>query len=504
MAVGSYTTAPTTYYVNPVTGRDTNDGLTSSNPFRTLQRALDKIFKTPNIFHTQTVYVAAGTLVDPSITVPPFVLLGASIDVIGTLENFTPAAGISSGTFDSSFGTQTYIQTAVVSGAGWTPDSLRGGVFVQVTSGPSNEVCIPILSNTPTTVDLAIPVTTMAHGGIDLRGQTFRLVRPGTVAAAADANWLVARGIQGRLVYSSGIPSFSTRGLVNRLVNFQRIRFTRTAGAFQLVLTQNATLGFSECMFLDTGGDGGGLLGLQSNSSVAVGRSLIWANNNSTQGIQIRGNSQVTTGATGMDRGTVGVSLDTGRLQVDGPIVAQNYANSGIDCRGPGQSGLAAVLARNCKIGISIGGNHSVFASPSLASAFHLRSNTIGLQVGGDAASGISGSSGEMILSLIVSGAVLIEDNGTGIAFGVKGMVSMTVGSNVASIINNTTWGVNMAPALRAGFNTFQGNAGLTISGNTDGDFTLDGMTATSLASLRTLSPKRIVDANAFNRLVEL
>lgn len=54
-------TANRTYYVNPTTGSDSNDGLTSGTPFLTIQRAIDVIAMLDINSYTVTVQLADGT-----------------------------------------------------------------------------------------------------------------------------------------------------------------------------------------------------------------------------------------------------------------------------------------------------------------------------------------------------------------------------------------------------------------------------------------------------------
>jgi hypothetical protein len=72
-----------------------------------------------------------------------------------------------------------------------------------------------------------------------------------------------------------------------------------------------------------------------------------------------------------------------------------------------------------------------------------------------------------------------------------------------ATITNSTTWGVQMVGNKLSAFNQVITTSGTSMSGNTSGDFTLDGTTATSIADLRADPDKSIVDSDLFNRLAE-
>jgi hypothetical protein len=88
-----------------------------------------------------------------------------------------------------------------------------------------------------------------------------------------------------------------------------------------------------------------------------------------------------------------------------------------------------------------------------------------------------------------------------------NGIVLETSGNTVditaATITNSTSWGVNSGGNKLAGFNQVMTSSATSMSGNGSGDFTLDGTTAISIATLRADPDKDMLEAVRVNRLAE-
>jgi hypothetical protein len=77
--------APKDFYVNAGTGSDTNDGLTLSTPFKTIQRALQEILRMDNGGYQVTIHVADGTYTGHIVL--PRITGGGSVLILGNHAN---------------------------------------------------------------------------------------------------------------------------------------------------------------------------------------------------------------------------------------------------------------------------------------------------------------------------------------------------------------------------------------------------------------------------------
>jgi hypothetical protein len=159
------TSAAMTLYV-ATTGLDTNDG-SVNRPLLTIQAAINKVPKT--IKHPVTINVGAGTFdgaridgfhLDNSLNTNS----GSYLRVNGTLVNYIPATGITSGTATSgSAGDYGHNwSTLTVINAGWTPGELRGKLLT-ITGGTgfatSIRNSVTITSNTSDTITIPSAVS---------------------------------------------------------------------------------------------------------------------------------------------------------------------------------------------------------------------------------------------------------------------------------------------------------------------------------------------------------
>lgn len=505
-----YTTTPITLYVDPVAGLDTNDGLTAGTAVQRLMTALLRVPFVVN--HDVLINVAAGTLIDTAIDIPPFITLGGNVTILGAIANFTPATGLASGTFDATFGAQPLVQTAVVTGAGWTPDNLRNGVFVQVTSGLHTGVLLPIMTNTASTLDVVVPSTTVSSGGVNLQGQTFQLVTMATIVPQTGSSPLVTiRESSGRLVsqsFTSG--GLDPVGTTNRSIVFRRLSFIRTAGSSQTVVMQNGSAFFVDCAFLDRTTGSGNLMLISQYSTAAFARTLFSTTNTATGGISTASNSTLTFGAVGFDKTNVGLGVSTSLCTINNPVYFLDCSASCITMLAYSQCSISGpVVAKNSPVALAaLGGSRITYGgnlNGNIANATKLLNCTVGVRVGGPSGT-VSSAPAQFFLTNPIANGFLIDGCTTGVELGVGGLFLVSATANAWAIQNCTGWGVQMVPSVSVGngFNMFQSNTGLSMSGNVSGDFALNGVTNTSLATLRAASPKLLTDANYFNRLVEV
>lgn len=500
------TTKAATLYVDPVNGLDTNDGSGPGKAFRTLTAALSTL---PIIInHDQTINIAAGTLVDVHpIIPPPFQCVNGSVVILGAMRDYIPAQGSATGTFDASF-TATYVQTATVAGANWAVDGLRGqGVFVEITSGPNLGLRLPILSNAAATIDVGAPLDGNASG-VTITSATFKLVVPATVlqtTSNTDTCVQIRGGTGGGINTSTAIAN-PTLESGNASLRFQQLMFSHPAGigGVGVRLFEGAGATFYDCAFVDTNLGGVHIQGTGAGGSLLILR-CSFSSGTTASGTSINV----------IDR-TMQIFFCTFSKMVIGiAAVGKNlYLGAAFDgvpsALSVGQGANVQVsywlMIRNAtNFGISIRGGGAIRMTAGFANRIRIDSCAAGIDAGnfGVVTFGLKGSF-SISASAVANAAVM---NANGIAIKMECFMDGWLFGGTAgciAITNSTTWGVQMAPALNASQNTLVTNAGLSMSGNTTGDFAVDGTTNTTLAALRAANPKRVVDANSFNRLVEV
>lgn len=179
--VGPVTTAALTFYV-ATTGSDSNDGLTALTPLATVKAALRKVPR--GLRHPVVVSIAAGTYAQGAYisgfySDPDDPANGAYLELRGAMAQATVATGSATGTLTGSAAgspTSTPVThgTATDSGQSWTTDDLRGK-FLEITSGTQSGALIPIATNTATVITVAGTWTAPAIGS------TYRIVEPGAI-----------------------------------------------------------------------------------------------------------------------------------------------------------------------------------------------------------------------------------------------------------------------------------------------------------------------------------
>jgi hypothetical protein len=491
-AVGGLTktTAAMTLYV-ATTGLDTNDGLTLGTPLKTISAALRKIPFYVQPGHPVTINVAAGTY-DEAITSPAFVLQD-NITVAGAPMVLTaPAAGISSGTFDVSFGTQAFPHRAVVTGAGWTAGGLTGGYFVEVLDGPGIGQLFPVVNNGTDTIDVGFPCNTGTT--YNLQGHTFQLVKPSTIfTQTTSTNPLVMleSPVNGQAVTTSTIQTSS-------YLNFSRIAFQRTTAyptQYCLRAASGAYVATYNCSFLDAGSGGTSLVQLVGASSVGrFENCLYWRSALRTNTIHVSTGTgaQLTLSRCGFYGGLYGVSMSSGpcTISFSGFFYGQDI--------GFAIPNSTRAFLNNIGIDNAYGGGHVVEAgSLTLTNCTIKNCTTCGISVGIVSSTYATAGSWSGYFTLTNS---TIDTCVRGIILGANTSCNIT---GTSSINNCTVAGVNMAPTLRSAHNVCVVAPTISMTGNT-ADFLVDGATPVTLAFLRAQSPKAVIDSNYFNRLVEV
>jgi hypothetical protein len=473
-----------TLYVSS-TGSDSNSGLTSGTAFLTLQKALDAV--PLRVKHTVTINVAAGTLPDTSLQVPSFTCEGGSVVVVGTMEDFIPATGIATGTFDASFAGQPLLQTAVCAGGGWSVSEFETttGVWVQVTSGTSNGIIYPIASNTATTLDLPFNVTTTSATA-NLMGQTFKFVRPATLLNITAISYIRARG-----------GAF--------YLDFQRLRMAPTQSFF---VDTGATVKFTECSFV---GRNGGIISSGLNTSLTLSKCLGRGTDYNSTFVFTNGLCFVLARNCVFQRGDRCFNMASGSILTFTGIADNFNASVGAIAGSSSYLTLSApTLIRNCIApggGVSVSGGTLLLTSTT-ANGVLFKNNYVGAYIGGVTDTAIARVGAATRIFSTVATGVVFDGNGTAIKFVAQSSIqsaphgSFPLGS--LSIVNSTGFGVNMAGVgVSSCMNVMETGSTLGMSGNVSGDFTLDGTTAVSLASLRGAPNKTVTEAARFNRLVE-
>lgn len=475
------TTKSLTLWVDQTTGKDINSGSVDS-PLKTIQAAINTLPLT--LEHACTIWVGPGTY-DEALTLHN--RLQANLTIQGTTWNVpTLASGITSGVFDASFVGQPLIQTAVVAGAGWTVNDLRGK-FVYI---PSMGLYLPIATNAATTIDLPLHVSATSgpggNGGRDIRGLAFQIV----TQAAILQNTLTTNP----LTTVKTILLAAGGGSASGVLNLVYLQFVAAAvvllGNIRLAAPMSTTiLGCKVDCWVN---------GTASPQSMTIGQSFFDAPSG-TSGVSLVHATTLTSSSTVFDGSKHGGGVGLGFSGSGGSWFArgifQNLSvalSSGIGTQCGISSG--ATLIRNCSTGISLAigcslifGNSNSLTTIDTCTTGILCSNALnGNEYGG--------------CSLWL-GTLTIQNCGTGIKM--ESSRNSVYVSDASSIINSTVWGVNMGYVKRSSYNQFACTSALIMSGNVSGDITLDGTTVTSIANLRAAGNKNVVDATRFNRATE-
>jgi hypothetical protein len=467
-----------TLYVNKTYGLDANDGLSADRALKTIQAAINKapLFPTDNII----INVAEGEYIE-SLNITNFPRHSKSLSIIGsTWLPVTPATGSGTGTFDASFSGQESSHIAVVTGATWTTNDLRGK-FVNVLTGAGAGTKIPIAANTADTLTLTRPADRTTSQGVDLRNQQFEIVTPGaTLTREASATY----GISVFTNTTGRLSSSTTADTGFNISNFNlNVGTTSTANMIEF---GSGAVDINNCAFLGTG-----LRKIYSTSAA-----------------QLRLDSCIsihTTASTHM------------RLQNQALFIS--CTNTGLVGGTTGVFGTAEIIFSGVLLNITTTG-FSLTNSPIITNQHvYIKTVAIGFLL-------------QDTSSLIILGIGLIKGCTTAAISALTAANSLNVGNNMAvfinaitidacasavsingahatvelfgcTITNSTGIAVNAGAGKRSSFNLVTTNSTVVMSSNAGGDFSLDGSATTSLATLRADPDKDIADTIRFSRLME-
>jgi hypothetical protein len=153
---GNAVTENLTFYVDAVNGDDSNDGLTASSAYRTIQACLDDNVTGKFLYGSVTINCAAGNY--GGIRLDHAIQVAGSVTIVGTMQLATLTTGLNSTTISSWANTS---QTTpdnpfqiTCTGANWTTNNLRDK-FVKITRQSNGSITYwTVVENTADTVKL--------------------------------------------------------------------------------------------------------------------------------------------------------------------------------------------------------------------------------------------------------------------------------------------------------------------------------------------------------------
>ena len=479
LAEPAASTADITFYVNPASGDDNNDG-SATRPFRTLAKAAKEVpaLQANNV----TINLSAGTHTVDSELMIGGIQLSQNIDfkIQGAgFQLVTPTSGVASGTFTSASD-----WTLNMTGAGWTASDLIGK-FVRITSGSLIGEYFPIAGNTTTAIEVPKKVLTAAATA------TFELVEPtttiqfsgtgtilvSTIPANRSTNYTTSTSIRGvgPIFESLKISSTSTAAHIIKATPSAGLVFNRCTGRarddYSFVRAEGGQLSISKC-YLAT-------KGVSSSNTRTVWNGT--STNNHTYS-----NQNVLDGLSGTGQFAYGIySLSNTSLS---ETIVQGYTAgscSAVYQTGPNLS-IATSLIRNSTVGIT---TSSQCKNMSFNNTKITNISSVGVDI---IAPCYVQSSGGLAIDTCTSHGIKCGQGYTILNF-----------AGTTTIINCGGFGVTLTnPSFpkACAYNALRLMTA-TMSGNTSGDMTLDGTTATSLATLTADPDKTIVDSTLFNRL---
>lgn len=447
------------YYINSA-GDDGGYG-SSDRPFKSLDEVVSRL--PAEMRNNVTITLGAGTYTaGMEITQK---LLGGSLILNGTRQNFTPAQGLATGTLDASITGQTYPNVVVKTGANWAVDALKGK-WLQLTSGALSGVNLPILSNTATTLELGYPGNSALIGasGIapSILGAGFKFTQIVSIIDVTVTN----ADLNNRIKLNSALSDASNGSVPSVIFNdiyFNSVGNSNTAS----IVVKGTPVTMNSCQFGATTGTSGAIAVELQNGAfqpVAFNHCYFDVHANYTNVIH-NTNSPLALNyclLNGAQTGILASHMANGpSISLSG--VVQNGVIAGVDLSDTVYNVGVFSIVRNCGIGLNISGGEAV-VSPSSGSTSYIQTCAIGVKAS--------------------SSYNYIDLTGT-------------------TISGNTSYGVNVGAIKAASHNTIITSTSTAMSGNTSGDFTLDGATASSIASLRADPDKMIIDLKSFNKLTE-
>lgn len=468
------TSAAVTLEVNVTTGSDTTGNGSLATPYKTIGKALAVA---PFLAaHAIQINLAAGTY--PELLNVTHVLASTGkVTITGAWQNFIPATGPSSGTFDASFA-EPLANTAKLTGATWTVNDLKGK-FLQITSGALTGRYIPIASNTADTLDISAAANT---GTYNLQSVSFVIVEQ-SVTLARDS----VGGQTQAIMWVSNNPTDFTAA---NGVTLENVKVDLTGLTNSGIRVQQGVFHLRQCMTFTGSGAPTALFPSGRHTRITVTDSYVSSGAGAFV-ISAASCSQVTLDGLIVDGGAVGLSATTNCTVTTstGQAMIQNCTTAGMSFTQSYLTGGRAVI-RSCGIGIRLFGQCRLTPSN-----FVVQGNTaagVHFQNGG----GLNDNG-----SVLQTSGWSITGNGTaGITLD-SSHNWVYLGSTTVS--TNATWGVQASNAKGGGFNQVSTTSATVMSGNTSGDFSIDGSTAISLATLRADGDKDMLDPVRVNRLFE-
>lgn len=438
-----------TLYVDAALGDDTNPG-TAANPLKTISAALERV---PRIIeHNVVISLSAGTYTE-SIRIYGTLPVGVTITITCPDEITPTLDGQTSGTFTSAGDT-----TATVSGAAWTAGELTGK-FLKMSDGQHAGKWLPILDNTADTIEIA-------RTGSTVNGDSFTIVEPAATvgdASAADPIQSLCSGVDVRTV------------VVLSHLNI-------AGGSFSAVRAASASaIELDGCNV-----DGNGPVGIyvmKDGASVYVHDCYIAGA--SYQILADKGGYADVRGSV-IDGGVIGIyALAQGFLQLDasdstGRSRVSSCSSTGVQAEANVAVSLGGMVIEGCRDGFLTGGGTHVNTTTSTGCKI-LGSTRYGLYVGAGAS-----NSGVELRDGVIDGST---SDGVHVA-----VTQHHVDLAGTAITNNGGFGVNMGPTNSCNHNNVEISAATTMSGNASGDFTVDGTTPISVATLRAIPDKTVSD----------
>ena len=457
---------PVEIFVN-AKGNDGNQGLSSAQAVRTIGEAFSRlahVIASPSASATITVE-GGGTYTEEirlAVQVIQDTIGGtAKLLIRNTVFNTPTLDGITSGTVTSRSGA-----IVTVTGGGWTADELEG-IGMKITSGSLSGRTFYINTNAGGDT-FEIPFHNPA-----IAGETFEFVTP--AAKLSGAAFMIAS------------PTAQRSAI--RIQGFD-IAMSDVAGT---TVGHGTGCTFESCRFVGTG-----TIAVFSSGGAAVELVDCFIASTHVLGISTSEFSKWILKSTPIKASNTGVDMAANSvLQID----QSGGAKSIIDgpTTGFGVRNLCSIFATRFIVrGGTLGFNANAPSAMEFDSAEIRDQSSHGIivrtKVNGN------GPGGSATISL--SGCTVDGCGGDGVNMD---DVGVTLDLSGATISNCGGWAVDMAPTLRGGHSLVQTSSTTVISGNTAGDFTLDGVADSTLVALRAASPKELVEATLkFNRLVEV
>jgi hypothetical protein len=443
-------------WVDAAVGKDTNAG-TSQEPLRTLGAALARV---PLIIEDEVfIRVRAGTYPETLSKT----LLGTRSRSKVVIDGqdwspFSPQTGRASGTFTAFQG-----QTAVLAGAGWTTNELRGR-FVKVLTGALAGRCLPIAGNTVEGIEVASDLYT------GLNGASFELVTQAVIITGEPA----------------AQACIDLTGSVGPITLFQ-VRNARLVSQsfYGARLGTGAALTLQACHV--SGGTVAGALMSGTGVSALLQDSFFDGSPYSiycSYGDNLQLSGSVLHGA---QYGILSFMLRSLRFSNTDQSIIQYATRVGL---GPGTHTFIdgnRVLIRNCAVGMSTGG--------------YINCELDGVEIRECTSHGVIVEDGQYAAcaALSMSGWKIRNNGGDGIRFHSPHALVQLDGR--ADISGNGGYGINLLGGPVSSHNSVTVAYDCTMSGNASGDILINPAGAQTLADLRAAADQRLVNPNDFHRV---